>query len=48
MLFLGVVSWEEYHTYFLQQKGFSREYAENHDKKHRGLNRSMKGMCNSP
>ncbi|PNF13957.1 hypothetical protein B7P43_G08675 [Cryptotermes secundus] len=37
-----MVSWEEYHTYFLQQKGFSREYAENHDKKHRGLNRSMK------
>lgn len=38
----GMISWEEYHTYFLQQKGFSREYAENHDKKHRGLNRSMK------
>jgi len=40
----GMVSWEEYHTYFLQQKGFSREYAKNHDKKHKGLNRSMKGM----
>lgn len=38
----GMISWEEYHTYFLQQKGFSREYAKNHDKKHRGLNRSMK------
>jgi hypothetical protein len=48
MFFLGMISWEEYHTYFLQQKGFSREYAENHDKKHRGLNRSMKGTCNFP
>ncbi|KDR09191.1 45 kDa calcium-binding protein isoform X2 [Zootermopsis nevadensis] len=38
----GVISWEEYHTYFLRQKGFSKEYAENHDKKHRGLNRSIK------
>ncbi|XP_067005126.1 45 kDa calcium-binding protein [Anabrus simplex] len=38
----GMVSWEEYHNYFLLQKGLSKEYADNHDKKHKGLERSMK------
>nr|CAD7447801.1 unnamed protein product [Timema bartmani] len=38
----GLISWDEYHTYFLKQKGFANKYLENHDKKHKGLSRSMK------
>lgn len=40
----GVVTWEEYHAYFLKQKGLSSHYVNNHDeKKHVGLQRSLKG-----
>lgn len=38
----GLVSWEEYHQYFLKQKGYSKIYAENHDKHHSGLDRKTK------
>lgn len=40
----GVVSWEEYHTYFLKKRGFDEKYVKNHDeKRHKGLQRSIKG-----
>lgn len=38
----GVVSWDEYHSYFLKQKGLSEKYVENHDKRHKTLDRAMK------
>ncbi|KAE8740577.1 hypothetical protein FOCC_FOCC013911 [Frankliniella occidentalis] len=38
----GLVSWEEYHQYFLRQKGYSKTYVENHDKRHSGLDRKTK------
>lgn len=41
----GVVTWKEYHTYFLKTRGFSNNYVRNHDeKRHRGLQRSIKGI----
>lgn len=40
----GVVSWKEYHAYFLKKNGFDDKYVENHDeKRHKGLQRSIKG-----
>lgn len=40
----GVISWKEYHTYFLKKRGFSNKYVESHDeKRHKGLQRSLKG-----
>ncbi|KAJ3656086.1 hypothetical protein Zmor_015187 [Zophobas morio] len=40
----GVITWKEYHTYFLKKRGFSKKYVENHDeKRHKGLQRSIKG-----
>lgn len=40
----GVVSWDEYHAYFLRKRGFDNKYVENHDeKRHKGLQRSIKG-----
>ncbi|XP_065351887.1 45 kDa calcium-binding protein [Cloeon dipterum] len=38
----GLVSWEEYHHYFLKKHGVNDTYIKNHDKKHRGLVRSIK------
>lgn len=39
----GVVTWKEYHSYFLKKRGFSRKYVRNHDeKRHKGLERSLK------
>ncbi|KAK4878985.1 hypothetical protein RN001_007131 [Aquatica leii] len=39
----GVISWGEYHMYFLKKRGFSKKYIHNHDeKRHRGLQRSIK------
>lgn len=44
----GVVTWKEYHTYFLKTRGFSTKYVNSHDeKRHRGLRRSIKGIANS-
>lgn len=41
----GVITWKEYHSYFLKERGFSNNYVENHDeKRHKGLQRSIKGM----
>lgn len=40
----GVITWKEYHNYFLEKRGFSKKYVENHDeKRHKGLQRSIKG-----
>lgn len=39
----GVVTWDEYHAYFLRKRGFDNKYVENHDeKRHKGLERSIK------
>lgn len=39
----GVVTWKEYHSYFLKKRGFSGKYLKNHDeKRHKGMLRSMK------
>ncbi|KAF4527488.1 hypothetical protein B566_EDAN014542 [Ephemera danica] len=38
----GLISWQEYHHYFLQKKGINESYVKNHDKKHKGLVRSIK------
>lgn len=40
----GVISWEEYHYYFLHKNGLSKTYITNHNEKHRELSRSMKEM----
>lgn len=40
----GVVTWKEYHSYFLKKRGFSSKYVKKHDeKRHKGLLRSVKG-----
>lgn len=40
----GVITWKEYHTYFLKKRGFSNNYVNKHDeKRHKGLQRSVKG-----
>lgn len=40
----GVITWKEYHTYFLKKRGFSDKYVESHDeRRHKGLQRSIKG-----
>jgi len=41
---LGLISWQEYHQYFLQKHGMNESYIKNHDKKHKGLIRAVKGM----
>ncbi|KAJ8951906.1 hypothetical protein NQ318_019885 [Aromia moschata] len=39
----GVISWKEYHAYFLKKRGFSDKYVQNHDeRRHKGLQRSIK------
>ncbi|GJQ70609.1 hypothetical protein Trydic_g23002 [Trypoxylus dichotomus] len=39
----GVVTWKEYHAYFLKKRGFSRIYVQSHDeKRHKGLQRAIK------
>ncbi|KAG5880648.1 hypothetical protein JTB14_022814 [Gonioctena quinquepunctata] len=39
----GVISWREYHAYFLKKRGFSKKYVESHDeRRHKGLQRSIK------
>ncbi|XP_056645592.1 45 kDa calcium-binding protein [Diorhabda sublineata] len=39
----GVITWKEYHTYFLKKRGFSNKYVDDHDeRRHKGLQRSLK------
>lgn len=39
----GVVTWKEYHAYFLQKRGFSIKYVNSHDeRRHKGLSRIVK------
>uniref|UniRef100_A0A0A9XEV1 Calcium-binding protein n=1 Tax=Lygus hesperus TaxID=30085 RepID=A0A0A9XEV1_LYGHE len=38
----GVVSWNEYHDYFLSKHGVDEEYIRKHNEKHPGLGRSLK------
>ncbi|CAH1175998.1 unnamed protein product [Phaedon cochleariae] len=39
----GVITWREYHNYFLKKRGFSDKYVKNHDeRRHKGLQRSLK------
>ncbi|XP_054288986.1 45 kDa calcium-binding protein isoform X1 [Macrosteles quadrilineatus] len=38
----GVVSWAEYHKYFLLKNGLGEDYADHHNEKHRELQRSVK------
>lgn len=38
----GVISWSEYHAYFLQKHGVDDEYIRSHTEKHPGLGRSLK------
>lgn len=41
----GVVTWKEYHSYFLKKRGFSRKYVDKHDeRRHKGLQRALKGI----
>ncbi|XP_046396323.1 45 kDa calcium-binding protein-like isoform X4 [Ischnura elegans] len=42
MYFQGVITWDEYHSYFLKGKGLSDDYAHKHDKRHKGLSRAIK------
>lgn len=44
---LGVISWAEYHKYFLLKNGISEDYVDNHNEKHEELQRSVKGMWDS-
>lgn len=38
----GVVSWDEYHRYFLKQHGYSDEYIDEHKENHKGMPRELK------
>lgn len=38
----GVVSWDEYHRYFLKQHGYDNKYIEKHKKDHKGMSRELK------
>uniref|UniRef100_A0A224XHF3 Putative 45 kDa calcium-binding protein n=1 Tax=Panstrongylus lignarius TaxID=156445 RepID=A0A224XHF3_9HEMI len=38
----GVISWREYHEYFLQKHGLDSEYIKKHNERHQGLGRSLK------
>ncbi|KAK9879605.1 hypothetical protein WA026_006670 [Henosepilachna vigintioctopunctata] len=39
----GVITWKEYHSYFLKKRGFSGKYIKTHDeRRHKGLLRSVK------
>lgn len=40
--FLGVISWDEYHRYFLKQQGFDSKYLKSHDKRHVELSRRLR------
>lgn len=41
----GLVSWDEYHSYFLRKKGLPSSYVDDHvESKHEGLDRTAKGM----
>ncbi|KAK9501084.1 hypothetical protein O3M35_002198 [Rhynocoris fuscipes] len=42
----GVISWREYHEYFLQKHGIDSEYIKKHTERHQGLGRSLKGKLN--
>lgn len=40
----GVVTWKEYHEYFLRKRGFSEKFVNSHDeRRHKGLQRAIKG-----
>lgn len=40
----GVITWNEYHSYFLRKRGFGEKYVTHHnEKKHTGLKRLVKG-----
>lgn len=41
---LGVISWAEYHKYFLLKNGIPEDYVDNHNEKHEELQRSVKGI----
>lgn len=38
----GVVSWDEFHRYFLKQHGYDDKFIENHKHSHKGLPRELK------
>ncbi|KAF7285214.1 hypothetical protein GWI33_011537 [Rhynchophorus ferrugineus] len=39
----GVVTWKEYHAYFLRKRGFSEKFVHSHDeRRHKGLQRAIK------
>ncbi|XP_022913645.1 45 kDa calcium-binding protein [Onthophagus taurus] len=39
----GVVTWKEYHAYFLKKRGFSKKYVQHHNEKiHKGMSRATK------
>ncbi|XP_039278902.1 45 kDa calcium-binding protein [Nilaparvata lugens] len=38
----GLVSWDEYHNYFLKQNSMPDEYIENHEEKHAGLDKKLR------
>uniref|UniRef100_A0A1B6HSQ2 EF-hand domain-containing protein n=1 Tax=Homalodisca liturata TaxID=320908 RepID=A0A1B6HSQ2_9HEMI len=40
----GVVSWTEYHKYFLLKNGLAEDYADRHNEKHHELQRSLKEL----
>ena len=43
-MFVGLVSWDEYHTYFLKSNGYSEDYIKQHaENDHGGLSRELKG-----
>ena len=39
----GMVSWNEYHHYFLKQHGYTDEYISTHKENHKGMPRELKG-----
>lgn len=40
----GVISWTEYHKYFLLKNGIPEDYVDNHNEKHEELQRSVKEL----
>ncbi|XP_030750181.1 45 kDa calcium-binding protein [Sitophilus oryzae] len=39
----GIITWKEYHSYFLRKRGFSEKFVHNHDeRRHKGLQRAIK------
>lgn len=39
----GVVSWDEFHKYFLKQRGYDDQFIESHKDNHKGMPREVKG-----